>query len=125
MKATELRIGNYVMYNGVIYTVESILSSTYLVFLHTLDKEILMEAKMNRIDPVNLTGEWLEKFKFEKIGSHYEKEKLIAFPYIGYGADMSLSFSEDWVDLDVRCDYVHQLQNLYFAIISKELTINR
>lgn len=126
MEAKELRIGNYVMYNGVVYTVESILSSTYLVFLHTLDKEILMEVKVNKIDPVKLTDEWLEWLGFVRVGNHYEKNCFNIYKYKD-GVEIELRNDEDdeLFVIGMRYNYVHQLQNLYFAIAGKKIAINK
>ena len=126
MEAKELRIENYVMYNGVVYTVESILSSTYLVFLHTLDKEILMEVKVNKIDPVKLTAEWLEWLGFVRVGNHYEKNCFNIYKYKD-GVEIELRNDEDdeLFVIGMRCNCVHKLQNLYFAITGEELIIKK
>jgi hypothetical protein len=69
--------------------------------------------------PIPLTEQWLITFKFEQDGKDYfcnilrmvyndKKNIFIAYPY-GYPIS------------PLRCLYVHQLQNLYFALTGKEL----
>ena len=69
-------------------------------------------------EPIELTEEWLIKFGHESsfIPDLYEIGKL-SF-YIDDGIC--------WIDVfgdSIEIKYVHQLQNLYFALTGKELTI--
>lgn len=102
MKASELRIGNYVKdpYNNTIRLV-------------SVDKDASM------IRPIPLTEEWLLKFGFEKSGDHYNKwvDDVRAFILLN-------DFTLCDIDLKVEIKYVHQLQNLYFALTGKEITNN-
>ena len=67
--------------------------------------------------PIPITEEWLLKFGFEKTSlGHFKKQGIILlvedFYYICLLGNTS-----------VIIKYVHQLQNLYFALTQKELTI--
>ena len=76
-------------------------------------------------EPIQLTEEWLIKFGLNKTVDHpgrklYEHDDIIP-----------LWFSDKRVITDFyasrvrirECKYVHQLQNLYFALTGEELTI--
>ena len=113
MKANELRIGNYVDLGG-------------MRNLYQITDEILGCLNLN---PIPLTEEWLIKLGFEKKENSLFTKKL---EYI-YN---SLKYCEDykiWIyyndDNDAACNsiadlnFVHELQNLYFALTKKELTM--
>lgn len=123
MKATELRIGNTVMSYG---KEQKICAADFAVFQ-------MYEAKgeLPPYVPVELNDEKLLLYGFKKDDSGvemddpdycewYEKE----FPIIGelcQSSDKSYLFD---VDTDtIRIKYVHQLQNLYFALTGEELTV--
>lgn len=117
MEARELRIGNYVKYKCCV---------------GDLHESQVDEIKRNGFawcggwmakEPILLTEEWMVKFGFEskgiiKIGEekdgeiYWYKNQL----HISDMRDSSYSFVS-------KCEYVHQLQNLYFALTGEELTI--
>lgn len=113
IKATELRIGNWVdQPNKGVTKVTSILN----------DLQIRTETgyvdKYCRAIP--LTEEWLLKFGFDEIVIEgypvYQSNRGFA---IEYYKDESVFLI---LDFEVRIKYVHQLQNLYFALYGEELT---
>ncbi|OPC36155.1 hypothetical protein [Elizabethkingia miricola] len=112
MEIKELRLGNYVKYerNSVYFTVESIEFVNNLV--NATDIEYL--------EPISLTEEWLLKFGFEKSESLSNCTKITN----GYKFDFA---GGEVLYLDSirlkHIKYVHQLQNLYFALTGEELTI--
>jgi len=106
MEAKDFRIGNYVQFpSGSIYKVD-MLYDDFLSLLYWT--------------PIPLTEEWLLKFGFEikqgrfgneyfgKINLYTASDKKIVFCYDGYLKGIK---------------YVHQLQNLYFALTGNELTL--
>ena len=78
-----------------------------------------IEDNCNYIEPIPLTEEWLLKFGFEmyefdhKANQFRFKERLIVY-IDGFLYDHGTS---------VKLQYVHQLQNLSFALTNEELTI--
>ncbi len=117
IQAKDLRIGNYIdtAYKGKPKQIERI---TEIV----VDAGNIKGLSYSSLKPIPLTEEWLIKFGFEI--------------YKGV-EDIHYSHNNFW-DIDrriggnyFRCDhlelenikYVHQLQNLYFALTSEELTI--
>jgi hypothetical protein len=107
MKATELRIGN--------------ITSLGIVFLINQDVFSVIDSKgdwfkntLTEIKPIPLTKEWLIKLgaKKDKIdNTYYLSELEIMLP----------NFFRYKTSIISRIDYVHQLQNLYFALIGEEL----
>ena len=80
------------------------------------------EMDIELIEPIPLTEDWLLKFGFEKDNEYYSKgTKHYHLP------SKSFYSGNDHVsggNVDARIKYVHQLQNLYFALTGEELTFN-
>ena len=76
------------------------------------------------MQPIPLTEEWLSKFGFIKeviiedgiTYNHYYNGNPIEL----YGYDAQIYFDKGW---DTELKYVHQLQNLNFALTGNELNI--
>lgn len=136
MKANELRIGNLIQKNGKIH---------YTNIFTLRDIKNLSIDDTDIFEPILITEDWLLKFGFEKVKN---KDKEDLREYIGYTAQKAkyAIFDTDIfitkVDKrgllwrSIECDfmvlfyhksipikYLHQLQNLYFALTGQELTI--
>ncbi len=119
MKANELRIGNYIndeQTTHIIVGVDNYCIKSY--WLKDVEKECLYETQLNQIKPIPLTEEWLLKFGFEKdeLGWFFKENDYCSF---------GLFFKDnEWLFYisDTKIKYVHQLQNLYFALTNNELT---
>ena len=108
MKATELRIGNWVMYSSKIQVNENKI------------RECVDHP--DRFAPIPLTEEWLERFGFNKINHIHNGviwcHSKIKITWYSNGM-IDLRGSAGWQ----RIYYVHALQNLYHALTGQELTI--
>lgn len=112
MKANELRIGNLV-YDPFDHCSVSILDIDFIA------------EHLKTFKPIPLTEEWLLKFGFVK-GESHETGAI----YYNYDIDDKryhvkmyngkATFDIDWL---IPCEYVHQLQNLFFALTGTELAI--
>ena len=101
MNSKELRIGSYYAIDGVV---------------RRLIYDDMRDALINgvRITPIPLDEEWLLKFGLEEDEpGYYEITKSIAI-----NIDNHVYSGRHWV---IELQYVHQLQNLYFALTFKEL----
>lgn len=121
MKSSELRIGN--LTNAGV--VNEILTDCFYVN----DGEGSLKSTWFEIEPIPLTKEWLLKFGFES------REESTNFNYFGFGEN---PVTHDWM-LCLKhfkdenrffflngfhtIKYIHQLQNLYFALTNEELTL--
>lgn len=118
MKATELRIGNWVHYNSF----DGVVCSSDLF---DIDKGII-KAK-----PIPLTKEWLERFGFELLNKsvEYWGKNGFCFTWLKDNIEKSdcLYLFLDGLSVNKRPEirYVHQLQNLYFALTGEELNQNK
>jgi len=133
MKASDLRIGNFV-YDIDYYQIEVRALNLGGVFD---DNGTWFDVDF--CEPIPLTEEWLLKFGFEFLDLYFNE----GIPVKDYGInitkcntveklsvsnwDMNISIGdyysgEDYV-LDRDIKHVHQLQNLYFALTGEELKI--
>lgn len=102
IQSTELRIGNLVNQKG-----------SFLTERVTLEllcrKDVILEA-------IPLTEEWLLKLGFDNFGKRWMEKNLPLDIIKANGFYMANVVNE--------IKYVHQLQNLYFALTEEELKIN-
>jgi hypothetical protein len=112
MKANELRIGNWVEYE--LYGVKNIQQIE-----HT-DFEFISDNELRCAKPIPLTEELLVKLWFEKSSdNNYYKGGTFTI-YNRFGNFGLIGGSLSWKEFK----YLHQLQNLYFALTGEELTLN-
>lgn len=127
MKNTELRIGNLVYYH-IVDEKDNPPEYDSLNVIDAIDLQIIESDESYK--PIPLTEEWLLKFGFDKIKNPnntpswiWLKDKRI-FLY-EFFENRKLSFDlfiyNDWLKRENI--YVHELQNLYFALTGKELEI--
>lgn len=109
MEAKELRIGNYVLQDNE--TISGITSNS----IHKFDLGLI------KLEPILLTEEWFERFGYFDFNT----------PNTFIKNEMTIDEHRFWncngMFIDdkngVRIKYVHQLQNLYYALQQKELII--
>jgi hypothetical protein len=127
MKASELRIGNYVQANSSFIKGEPMMVTELI----SDDGETKIQAwcispkcraygnSNNAIDPIPLTHDWMMRFEWAGLdGVRYVFKDN---EYYSISEDGSLFFERTYTATDVM--YVHQLQNLYFALTGSELEI--
>ena len=119
MKENEVRSGNLVQ----VCLFNASLESSYREYDPVWYKEI------GEFKPIPLTEEWLVKFGFSKAtDDSFELNldnmwsKIVIKDDMSFGIEEingggSVCFEND------RLDYIHRLQNLYFALTGEELTI--
>lgn len=118
IKANELRIGILIRdYRGAVRKV----TGRDIYKQCALDGDREDQSVGPVLNPIPLTPEWLERMGFEKFGNRYG----LGDESIDFGIDQENSFfywNQSEIP-DVQLKYVHQLQNLYFALTGEELTI--
>jgi len=72
------------------------------------------------VKPIPLTEEWLERFGFEYSDLNGDSGLWKIPPFQIYG-----KYNQFLYDYRLDVNYVHQLQNLYFALTGEELTIKK
>lgn len=137
MKANELRLGNYVNFKNrediLFCSINELSSSGYIHLIRHFkvgDEDDQPEG-IEDITPININEEWLERFGFvnttHKLGNPAPNHKAFEkynFHIKLYGKDIEnyMWFGEQVLSY-APVQYVHQLQNLYFALTGEELTI--
>ena len=127
LKANELRIGNIVSQNGFfgyVYSIESALPREEERFS---DKEVitlfdngLTTVPIEEIISIRLNERWLMRFgfKYDEFISPMYRPKAYSI------SGMTLyKESEIFCYSHIKLTYVHQLQNLYFALTGEELVV--
>jgi hypothetical protein len=119
IKANELRIGNLIKYNdGGVFRVISI----HEFGLDVEDDIETAYTEYEKFSPIPLTEEWLLKFGFEKdVAAFYLDINTVLF--VSYNDDEFVHLKSNHLETIASIKYVHQLQNLYFALTGEELTI--
>ena len=118
MKATELRIGNYILFNNFIQPEKTVIvDGRFLLLFNKTDSEI-----NNYYEPIPINEEWLLKAGFPK-------HKSIMDLLWDYTICLERQYNELFVvniesGYIYKIDFLHQLQNLYFALKGEELTID-
>ena len=121
LTANELRIGNYLNYQGKIIKVEGIHNRTIYHSDRQFDQ--VGVEKYITFEPIPLTDEWLLKFGFGKSDEHEygsNEHDLFGFYYDYHFNKFYLDTPEDNIYIPF-IKYVHQLQNIYFSLTNTEL----
>lgn len=127
MNVTELRLNNYINYNGL----NILLSNNMFV-------DLLQGISIDFYKPIELNEDMLLKCGFESSDFHrthffkYEKiDNNLRGDIFCFNIDRNTDFyntnktkSFTFKPFGLHIKYLHQLQNLYFEITGKELEIN-
>lgn len=122
MEARELRIGNFVDCNGIVSEIVEVRTNYVRLkyFRKDVEKEHISLVELDgRVKEIPLTEEWLLKFGFD---NKFNKDKFTIIPKGKLGYENGRTYFNSWTILEKQPDYVHQLQNLYFALTGEELT---
>ncbi len=118
MKDTDLRIDNYVM-------------SPFGEIVKFRREDFGFEERGEYFTPIPITQEWLIKLGYKFYNGQTEGTLTMDF-----GGKLDVDFYEGKIHVKshyegyylyrpLYIEYVHQLQNLYFATTHEELTINK
>ena len=130
MKASELRVGNLVNYR-IIDEFDKRKEWLEVSQIDHDDLRILEIENENNQDyqPIKLTEEWLLKLGFSEYKDFgYSTKQFDLLPLQGFSYNLKTkkimimqkgNIQSHWLDNEVN--YVHQLQNLYFALTEREL----
>ena len=126
IKANELRIGNKLNFLGDVVTFKNIteIREDGIFWIKTFEPKI--ESKNFHFKPIEITEDWLLIFGFKKRKNRHLfnwENKIVISEY----KDEFENFFYPKTGYDIRFSneikYVHQLQNLYFALTGAELTV--
>ena len=105
MQAYELRIGNLIKKNNEIIRVNK----------HTF---LNIDNYPEKYEPILLSLDWFDKLGFDKSWHGYENGKS---EYTFELENKEYSLLIDGLHTKTKIKFVHQLQNLYFALIGQEV----
>jgi hypothetical protein len=127
MKATELRLGNWVKIGNIYTKIEGISTWDNLI-----QNSRFAERELNEFEPIPITEEILLKcegydknYGFEINETTYLDFTIMGkwlYPYIIQEPEVS-HLSTNCINLE-RIQHLHQLQNLFYALTGDELEIN-
>ena len=123
MVANELRINNYVRYKNSDYEdIPRKIKHTNYPNLLGLDRVSVNRIEYNHIKPIELSEKWLFDFGFSKeettqFYQQYNKGNFEIF------SDKGIFYYSNF-NFRTKLLYVHQLQNLFFAITYNELLLS-
>ena len=124
MEARELSLGN-ITDKGIVHTIRY---NNGLLGCDILDNRLDSFGNFysfSELNPVKLTEEWLLKMGFVYRGIYYHFPKNDIFKLEQYKLKNAYFLKHSKESLDsVRINYVHQLQNLHFALTGEELTFS-
>lgn len=128
--AKELRIGNYVHRNDYpndLFKMRSI-SDDRIHLINVLEIDVVnntiysSDCTLSELEPIPLTDKWLLKFGFEEtLTKVYSIDDFPSYKFTGHSFEV-FAFEENNYLPDLQ--YIHQLQNLYFALTGTELTLS-
>lgn len=118
MTTKELRLGNLVNHCGEIITVDGI------------DDIDIFNSKMgdvpvHSVEPIPLTDEWLEKFGFQNVKNlyFYYSNFRCKIERLAFSWDVRFIVASNHSVSIKKIFFVHQLQNIYFALTNEDLVI--
>ena len=125
IKAIELKIGNY------LFDREDRLCKVEAIDLAFIDSVVGEAFKAPAIiggltalphKPIELTETWLEKFGFKMVAGNAEKDNYLLWKNkTTHNFDFVLNEPHSNKRIVTPIKYVHQLQNLYYALTNEEL----
>lgn len=116
MNVRELRIGNYTKVKDMNCVVWSFYENGIHIGLGKC-------FNFQELEPIELTEEWFLRFGFKKeIESEYTRDSFCMGKVSLWNKNLDFSVLI-FMPTSTEIKYVHQLQNLYFALTGEELTI--
>jgi hypothetical protein len=114
IKKSELRIGNWIQSEN---------HNRQKVIIQVNDGFCIDFAQRNNGNPLPLTEEWLIKFGFEKPAHSWNGDIFHLTEWDEFPLNWAVAMDKNGAILVLKLKYVHQLQNLYFALTGVELEI--
>lgn len=143
MEIKELRVGNLLYRNGIMEVLGIGANNKLIIYDHYNKERLPYGLDVASFKGIELTPEWLEKFKFNKhhylghdiMWRHPNDKKTVEETLHScnfYWQDKKFVFIEvvndhgEYATFPVgHIKYIHQLQNLYFALTGEELAIDK
>ncbi len=125
MEATELRLNNFVIYEGEIVPVIGMENSNNGLFVK-INSLAAVDHRM--LKPIALTAEWFSRLGFKEVYRSSTRVRFDLPNYCRFDFDLSSNkILEGFLFFGnyIKCNYLHQLQNIYFTLTGEELKIEQ
>lgn len=136
IKANELRPLNYIFYQDEIIQIDAIKKSIASV-QEKHDYEIEMWVPLINCKPIPIMPDILEKAGFVDYPEGYDDKEMVQYQtmYLGKNKTSQIAYIDnkfyvsgqydpDFYGVQAEVKYLHQLQNLYYALTGEELKIS-
>lgn len=125
MRVEDLRIGNLVNYDMLR------MDAPQIIEISIKDLDFIDMKSEDRYTPIPLTEDLLVKLDFVKLSEGWCHREVDSIERDNQRNQLNYSDGKFYIDapcahdgyFEVECEYVHQLQNLYFCLTDEELTI--
>lgn len=135
MKASELRIGNFLEFSNGIQPTKTITVGRRFFSSASIEKEDGDFEITSYYRPLKITEDWLFKYGFTSHNNNiYSKpfndlnlKKLVVYKYDDRATKWGIGFADYYTGketselLPTEIEYVHQLQNLWYCLVGSEL----
>ena len=124
MKSNELRVGNYIQNDSGIKCLASIHCDNTIRTFNEEKSDTIGCFFLSHFEPIPLTKEWIDAcgFKYNSYRHFFEHKSNRIIEYDSYKKKF-IFYLVEYGDWFMPIEYVHELQNLYFALTGEELTI--
>ncbi|PWN71143.1 hypothetical protein C1631_000525 [Chryseobacterium phosphatilyticum] len=128
MDVADLKIKNLVEYKNQIYTIIEIFQSMEQAYFVKIENDVhSISVPADRIKPIKITEEWLEKLGFSRT---YSSDQSIRYErpeaFIKYDIDLSSKKILEGLKIygnAIRCRYIHEFQNIFSCLFGKESAV--
>lgn len=126
MNENDLRIGNYVKSEVNLRKKIKVLQIFTDSYQGDFGDGCRGAIMLSNSEGIPLTEDWLLKFGFRHHVNPYWLSSIDGVIHIATTGNVEIKFfpGDGAVKTQIKLKYVHQLQNLYFALTGEELTIN-
>ena len=125
LKCTDLRIGNLIKYEDKLVQVVQL--SSLMILCQRDENQFLVNCAPKVFQPIELTEEVLLKIGFEKFVKSFRME--LSECRLDYFINKSLYIYKKHTncclikDLEIKCEFLHELQNAYYCLTGEDLNI--
>lgn len=116
MNKEELRIGNCVSDGFFEFKVTEIQKA--IICAESLNSFTSYTINLKNVEPILITEKWLLKLGFKKTKDCYRLTNKTTI-----SLNLKILYPHTLCGIGFEIKYIHQLQNLYFALIGKELIL--
>lgn len=128
MKVTDLKIKNLVEYKTEIFTITEIFQNGNDYFVKIENESHAISVPAEKISPIQITEDWLEKFGFLK--TYASDQQIIRYErpesFIKYDIDLNSKKIFEGLKIygnTIKCKYIHEFQNIFSCLFGKETTV--